>query len=457
MNPTSRALHAALAALTITAALLAAGPAAAADPAGPITGLAGKCLDVPGAATANGTPLQLWTCNNTAAQTWTVGADGTLRALGKCLDVNGGINADGTKVQLWDCHAGNTHQQWTYRPATRNLVNPETGRCLDVTGQSSADGARLQIWTCNGQTNQQWTLPSGTVPACVRTTTPGERTVPVTFNGTTHQVTVYVPTGAAPGTRLPLVLNLHGTSGTGTGQLRYSEMKAAADTGRYLVAAPDGAFVNGSGYAWNVPGVGDPPPGRDDVGFLAQVIATMTGSALCADSTRVYLTGYSGGGRMTSAFACARPDLVAAIAPVAGLRAGRPDPANTSRPDPLSCRPTRPVPVIAFHGQQDNTNPYPGGGSELWQYSVPAAQQRWAAIDACPAAPVTTTVAAHVTRIAYNGCRDGADVHLYAISDGGHTWPGTTQASPGNGNTTREISANTLMWQFFQRYRLPGA
>ncbi|GHJ43890.1 hypothetical protein Cs7R123_12320 [Catellatospora sp. TT07R-123] len=433
-------------------------PGAPTATTGPITGAAsGRCVDLP--ATANGTQAQLMACTGGAAQAFTPGSGATLRVLGKCLDVNGGINADGTKVQLWDCTVGNTHQQWTYDTAGRTLVNPETGKCLDATGQGTTDGTRLQLWTCNGQANQQWTVPAGTsgpLP-CTRAFGSGERTVPVTLNGTTYQVTVYVPAGAAADARLPLVLNLHGTSGTGGNQLAYSEMRGAADAGRFLVAAPNGAFVNGGGYAWNVPGVGSPPPGRDDVAFLAQVIATMTGTALCADSSRVYLTGYSGGGRMTSAFACARPDLVAAVAPVAGLRAGRPDPADTSRPDPASCRPARAVPVIAFHGQQDATNPYSGGGSELWQYSVPVALARWAAVDSCAGSPVATAVSAHVSRTAYQGCRDGADVQLYVISDGGHTWPGTAQASPGNGNTTREISANTLMWQFFQRFRLPTA
>ncbi|WP_432824555.1 glycosyl hydrolase [Dactylosporangium sp. CA-092794] len=123
---------------------------------GPVTGLAGKCLDVAASGTANGTKIQLYTCNGTGAQSWTAGTDGTLRALGKCLDVTGGVNANGTKVQLWDCN-GNGHQQWSRSGQT--LVNPETGKCLDVTGQNSTDGTQIQIWTCNGQTNQNWTLP----------------------------------------------------------------------------------------------------------------------------------------------------------------------------------------------------------------------------------------------------------------------------------------------------------
>jgi glucosylceramidase len=125
---------------------------------GQITGLAGKCVDVAGANTANGTPVQLYTCNGTGAQQWTRSADGTLRALGKCLDVEGPSTADGAKTHLWDCHGGSS-QQWTYTSG-HDLVNAYSGKCLDVTGNDSADGTRLQIWTCTGGANQKWTVPA---------------------------------------------------------------------------------------------------------------------------------------------------------------------------------------------------------------------------------------------------------------------------------------------------------
>src|SRR5437016_1346896 len=62
---------------------------------GAITGFGGKCVDVSGANNANGTRVQLWTCNGTNAQSWTLGTDGTIRALGKCLDVSGGSTTNG--------------------------------------------------------------------------------------------------------------------------------------------------------------------------------------------------------------------------------------------------------------------------------------------------------------------------------------------------------------------------
>jgi chitinase len=125
---------------------------------GPITGIAGKCVDVAGANSANGTAVQLWTCNGTGAQSWTVGTDGTLRALGKCLNVANGGTANGTVTQLWDCN-GSGAQSWQAQ-TNGTLRNAASGRCLDATGNSSADGTRLQIWDCFASSNQVWRLPA---------------------------------------------------------------------------------------------------------------------------------------------------------------------------------------------------------------------------------------------------------------------------------------------------------
>ncbi len=125
---------------------------------GPITGIGGKCVDVAAASSANGTAIQLYTCNGTNAQQWTVGTDGTLRALGKCADVTSGSTANGAKVQLWDCN-GTGAQVWQAQ-SNGTLRNPQANKCLDATDVSSADGTRLQIWDCYGGTNQVWRLPA---------------------------------------------------------------------------------------------------------------------------------------------------------------------------------------------------------------------------------------------------------------------------------------------------------
>jgi len=122
-----------------------------------ITGIGGKCVDVAGANSANGTAVQLYDCNGTAAQQWTRNGN-AIQALGKCLDVSGGGTASGTVVQLWDCN-GSGAQQWAISGA-KDIVNIQANKCLDASGNSSANGTRLQIWDCNGGANQKWNGPA---------------------------------------------------------------------------------------------------------------------------------------------------------------------------------------------------------------------------------------------------------------------------------------------------------
>ncbi|MBM9503472.1 ricin-type beta-trefoil lectin domain protein [Actinacidiphila acididurans] len=125
----------------------------------PVTNVAGaRCIDVAGGNNADGTPLQLYDCNGTAAQTWSMPGDGTVRAMGKCMDVRGGSDADGTPVQLYTC--GTTvSQQWTYDPAAGTLRSG-LGKCLTAAGAATGNGTPLVIEPCRGTTDQQWNIPS---------------------------------------------------------------------------------------------------------------------------------------------------------------------------------------------------------------------------------------------------------------------------------------------------------
>jgi chitinase len=125
---------------------------------GPVTGYGGLCLDVRGASSANFTPVQVYTCNGTGAQQWTVASGNTLQALGKCLDVDAAGTANGTTVDLYDCN-GTGAQVWVPQ-SDGALLNPESGKCLDDTGWSTTPGTQAQIWSCTGGANQSWALPS---------------------------------------------------------------------------------------------------------------------------------------------------------------------------------------------------------------------------------------------------------------------------------------------------------
>jgi polyhydroxybutyrate depolymerase len=260
------------------------------------------------------------------------------------------------------------------------------------------------------------------------------------------------------------VFNLHGSYGSGALQEATTGTDATADAHTFAVAYPNGstyASLPGTtlaGYLWNIPGtpyVGStyPPAGtRDDVRFIADAIGAIS-DRLCIDPRMIYATGLSGGARMASVLACALSSRIAAIAPVAGVRAGNPDPADPTRPDPSTCQPLRPVPVIAFHGEADPVNPYAGGGQAYWRYSVPTALTRWATLNRCAAQPATATVTSTVDRLTFGQCSRHGDVELYRSNIGGHSWPGAP-ATTGFGLADMSISANELMWRFFRHHDL---
>jgi chitinase len=123
---------------------------------GQITGYQGLCLDDRSASTANFNPIQVYTCNGSGAQDWTVNSNGSLTVLGNCLDVAGAGTANGTLVDLYTCN-GTGAQSWVHE-SNGELVNTNSGKCLDDTGYGGS-GTQLQIWACADTANQQWNVP----------------------------------------------------------------------------------------------------------------------------------------------------------------------------------------------------------------------------------------------------------------------------------------------------------
>ena len=146
-----------VAAVTLVAGLgTAAAGLAQAQTTGAITGYEGLCLDDRSASTADFNPIQVYTCNGTSAQQWTVESNNTLEVLGGCLDVAGAGTANGTLVDYYPCN-GTAAQVWDPQ-SNGELVNPNSGKCLDDTGYGGS-GTQVQIWACGDTSNQQWTLP----------------------------------------------------------------------------------------------------------------------------------------------------------------------------------------------------------------------------------------------------------------------------------------------------------
>ncbi|MFF0548370.1 ricin-type beta-trefoil lectin domain protein [Streptomyces sp. NPDC004311] len=137
--------------------VLAAGAGAVLSPQGRVGGLGGKCLDVKGGKAANGTQIQLYTCNGSAAQSWILGGDGTFRAFGKCLDNARNATADGNRITLHDCN-GTPAQRWSVN-AKGQIVHVASGKVLDVKGGATANGTVVQLHTANTNKRQVWVAP----------------------------------------------------------------------------------------------------------------------------------------------------------------------------------------------------------------------------------------------------------------------------------------------------------
>ncbi|MFF7081777.1 ricin-type beta-trefoil lectin domain protein [Streptomyces lavendulae] len=118
-----------------------------------VTGASGKCIDVESSGTADGTPVQIYPCNETKAQQWRLTGD-TVRALDKCL------TASGSKVVLATCD-GSDKQKFVYRAGDKSLNNPATNQCVDVPN-NAADGGDLQLWSCNATGPQQFSFDNTT-------------------------------------------------------------------------------------------------------------------------------------------------------------------------------------------------------------------------------------------------------------------------------------------------------
>lgn len=238
--------------------------------------------------------------------------------------------------------------------------------------------------------------------------------------------------GRAP---LALVLSLHGSASSAEDQVALSDLRTVAEAEGFAVAELQSARP----LAWNEPVQSELP---DDVLYASDVIDDAS-RVLCVDPAQVYATGFSGGGRMASRLACDLSERIAAIAPVAGLRHGEP------------CTPTRPVPVVTFHGTADVINPFDGDDrGQRWGESVPDAVLGWARANSCREEARAERVSDEVRRFSYRGCANGADVDFYVVEDGGHTWPGSPIDSP-LGYITQDISASEIAWDFFARHPKP--
>jgi polyhydroxybutyrate depolymerase len=285
---------------------------------------------------------------------------------------------------------------------------------------------------------------------------PGDHTRSLTVGGLKRTYLVHVPKSYDGKKPVPVVLIYHGGGSHAAQMVRFTGLNAKADQAGFLAVYPEGTGRLEKALTWN----GGNCCGyamRQQVDDMAFTRALLDDLAKVAnvDPRRIYATGISNGAIMAYRLASELSDRIAAIAPVSG-------PMGTE-----TCNPKRAVPVIHFHGTDDQFAPFKGGkgtksASGTNFYSVDHTIRAWVKADGCKVEPMTDTFpdktkdGTKVRRTTYGGGKDGAEVVLIVIAGGGHTWPGHEPGLKYLGKSTRNISANDLMWEFFLRHPMPS-
>jgi len=281
---------------------------------------------------------------------------------------------------------------------------------------------------------------------------PGDHTRTLQHEGRNRSYLVHVPPKYESKRPAPVVLVFHGGGSNAEQMVRFCGLNEKADKEGFLAVYPNGTGRLELALTWN----GGNCCGYamrnqvDDVGFTRSLLGDLA-TVASVDAKRVFATGISNGGIMCYRLASELSDRIAAVAPVSGTMGTK------------SCSPNRPVPVIHFHGTEDEYVPIRGGkgvkGITQTDFdSVEHTILTWVKANGCPEKPVvknepvTTDDGTAIERKTYGPGKEGAEVVLFVIHGGGHTWPGKDPRVRFLGKSTKNLSANDLMWEFFERH-----
>ena len=280
-----------------------------------------------------------------------------------------------------------------------------------------------------------------------------QKTINITFDGVARIFIVYLPSGYNNSGKMPLIFAIHGGSGTPEGLINIANFKTIADRDKVVLVYPEGVQKN-----WNDGRPTAPNQlGINDVGFFNQMCDYMINN-YSVDAKKIYATGISNGGFMSTRLGCELSNRIAAIAVNAATIE-----ATTIAPN---CKPNRPVPALYIHGTTDPLVPFLGGqitaggtagGTILSHFQV---IEKWVALNGCNSTPTITDLpdiandGTTIKQRVYSGGTNGSEVVSYVITNGGHTWPQGYQYLNEAiiGKTSQDMNACEVIWTFFKRF-----
>jgi polyhydroxybutyrate depolymerase len=280
-----------------------------------------------------------------------------------------------------------------------------------------------------------------------------QKTISITFGGVARNFIVYLPSGYNNSGKMPLIFAIHGGSGTPEGMINIANFKPIADRDKVVLVYPEGVQKNWNDGRPTVPN----QLGINDVGFFNQMCDYMINN-YSVDGKKIYATGISNGGFMSTRLGCELSNRIAAIAVDAATME-----AKTIAPN---CNPGRPVPALYIHGTTDPLVPFLGGqmtaggtagGTILSHFQV---IEKWVALNGCNTTPTITDLpdisndGTTIKQRVYTGGTTGSEVVSYVILNGGHTWPQGYQYLNEAiiGKTSQDMNACEVIWTFFMRF-----
>jgi polyhydroxybutyrate depolymerase len=275
--------------------------------------------------------------------------------------------------------------------------------------------------------------------------------------GSRRSYLLHIPKGYEQAPPAPLVVALHGGLRTAWQMKEESGFSELADREGCIVLYPDGPSLFGWLAHWNAghccgQAMKD---GIDDVGFLSLIIE-QTCQRMKVDRSRIYLVGYSNGGMLAYLFAAQRPETLAAVATIAATIGSRP---SSSESEVRIPPPKSSVPILAFHGREDDVVPYDAGGfGGGWGHVyVPVRESMAFWIKANQTAPHPQReklLAGRVLRERWSGNHNRGEIVLYTLEGWKHHLPTKRHTQNlAEGDPLKDFHAAEHIWEFFKGHR----
>ena len=201
----------------------------------------------------------------------------------------------------------------------------------------------------------------------------------VLLNAGRGDVAVYIPDSYDAKKTLPLIVALHGFTGSSEIVKKHWRMIRLVDEKQYILCIPDGTKNSKGQQFWNATDAccDLENDGVDDSSYLHSLVELVEAN-YAVDTKSIHFMGHSNGGFMSLRMACDHADKIASVQSLAGAMFF----------DAENHVPSESVHVLQVHGTKDKSIKYDGGCWESRCYpSARETVEMWARFNKCNMVP----------------------------------------------------------------------